>query len=96
MNRVSQRLRRCRGPLLRAMASSAGAVVLYHEVWVADTSEPLLIFLGLWLLGVPPAMFFDGMRKVGAKAQSEMNSALTGDTSDVPEPSPPSHDRRSS
>lgn len=77
-----------RKQLTRLASTIAGAAILYHEVWIADTSEPLLIFLGLWLLGVPPAMFFDGLRKVSGRAESELSSALTADTSGVPEGSP--------
>lgn len=61
------------------VATVAGAVILYHEIWISDTAEPLLVFLGLWLLGIPPAVFFDGLRRVGQQAQSEVERTLGGD-----------------
>jgi hypothetical protein len=61
---------------IRAGAFFAGVGVLYHEVFIASTSEPLLIFLGLWLCGIPPAMFFDGLRKLTEKAKSTMQEEI--------------------
>lgn len=54
-----------------------GVATLYHEVYLTDQAEPLLIFLGLWLCGVSPAMFFDGMRKL---------NQLTDPTGEPPKP----------
>jgi hypothetical protein len=68
------------GRLSRVAAFIAGVAVLYHEIWIADSAEPLLVFLGLWLCGLPPAIFFDGLRKLGADAKG----ALTADTSGLP------------
>lgn len=63
---------------LKCAAFIAGVVILFHEVWLADTAEPLLIFLGLWLCGIPPAMFFDGLRKLGQRTRSELEDATVG------------------
>jgi hypothetical protein len=57
-------MERYRKLALRGVSALAGAAVLYHEVYISDTAEPLLIFLGLWLLGIPPALFLDGLRKI--------------------------------
>lgn len=68
-----------------------GVAILYHEIWITDQSEPLLIFLGLWLCGLPPAMFFDSLRRLGAEAKSSLDPP---DTSGVPKPPPlPPKDR---
>lgn len=48
----------------RALAALAGAAIIYHEVAIADAAEPLLVVLGLWFLGIPPALFLDGLRKI--------------------------------
>lgn len=69
----------------RLAATVAGVVILYHEIWVTESSEPLLIFLGLWLCGLPPAMFFDGLRRLGTDAKSALDPP---DASGVPK-SPP-------
>lgn len=89
MNQLWQRRASLRKYLRGLTMAMAGVAILYHEVWVADTAEPLLVFLGLWFVGIPPAMFFDGLRKVGEQAKSEMEEALTGDTKDVPKPIEP-------
>jgi hypothetical protein len=61
---------------IRVGAFLSGVGVLYHEVFIASTSEPLLIFLGLWLCGIPPAMFFDGLRKLTEQAKSTMQDEI--------------------
>lgn len=68
------------------LAFLAGVAILYHEIVLVETAEPLLVFLGLWLCGVPPAIFFDGVRRLGESAQSSLSEALEGDTSGVPKP----------
>jgi hypothetical protein len=37
----------------RVPAFLGGAAILYHEVSVVETSEPLLVVVALYLLGVP-------------------------------------------
>lgn len=61
---------------IRGGAFFGGVGVLYHEVFIASTSEPLLIFLGLWLCGIPPAMFFDGLRKLTEQAKATMQEEI--------------------
>lgn len=41
--------------VLRILSFLGGAGILYHEVWVAETSEPILDFIALYLMGVPLA-----------------------------------------
>lgn len=71
---------RWRGKLARAVAATLGAGVLYHEIWVAETAEPLLLFLGLWLMGVPPAMFFDSVRNAVKDAEELTDRAPDEDS----------------
>lgn len=60
---------------VRALSFYVGYRILHHEIYETDTSEPVLIFLGLWLCGLPPALFFDGLRKLGQSAQTELENA---------------------
>lgn len=54
---------------LRLGSLYVGYRILHHEIWEADTSEPLLIGLGLWLCGLPPALFLESLRKLANEAQ---------------------------
>lgn len=36
-----------------------GCVIAYHEVWVAEEAQPLLIFTALFLWGLIPAFWGD-------------------------------------
>lgn len=38
----------------------SGGAILYHEVWVATSSDPLLVFTALFLWGLVPAFRADG------------------------------------
>lgn len=49
---------------VRVVSFYFGYRILNQQIYVAKTADPLLIFLGLWLCGVAPASFFDGIRKV--------------------------------
>lgn len=52
-------------PLAVRLASTlAGGGILYHEVWVAESAEPLLVFVGLWLAGAPIADLLDKLRRL--------------------------------
>lgn len=62
---------------VRVGAFLAGVGVLYHEVFISTTAEPLLVFLGLWLCGIPPAMFFDGLRKLTDTAKGSLEDTVT-------------------
>lgn len=57
-----------------------GVLVLKHQAFDVTSVQPLLIFLGLWMCGVPPATFFDSIRRVGQSA----DDALAGMTTGVP------------
>lgn len=57
-------LGRVRGGGVKILAFAVGVAILYHEIWIASSAEPLLVFLGLWLIGVSPASFFDELRKL--------------------------------
>lgn len=63
--------------IVRGAAFLAGVYVLYHEVVVVESAEPLLVLLGLWAMGVPPALFLDGLRKVTEAANSAVDD-VTG------------------
>lgn len=62
--------------VIRVGAFISGVVVLYHEVFLASSAEPLLVFLGLWLCGIPPAMFFDGLRKLTDTAKGSLEDTV--------------------
>jgi hypothetical protein len=49
--------------VVRAVSFYFGYKILNHEIYHADHTDALLVFLGLWLCGVAPATFFDSMRK---------------------------------
>lgn len=53
-------------------------VIMYHEVWVSDDSEPLLIFVGLWLCGAPIADFLDKIRRIASLAEAAQGAGDTG------------------
>lgn len=76
-------MRRFRPLAIRFGSFAGGTLVLYHEVFIAGTSEPLLVFLGLWLCGIPPAMFFDGLRKLTEQAKESLVDTV-GELDDVP------------
>lgn len=56
-------LRRLTPHLIRAASFCGGAAIIHHEVWTAETAEPLLFFGGLWLAGAPIAEFLDKLRR---------------------------------
>lgn len=68
------------GWLLRAASASAGVLVEYHEVYKAQSAQWALVFLGLWLMGVPPALWFDGLRRISQIAQFATEAANAVDT----------------
>lgn len=61
----------------RAAALVAGAAIIYHEVVISESAEPLLIFLGLWLCGIPPAMFLDGLRRITSAANASVDEVAS-------------------
>jgi hypothetical protein len=75
--------------LAKGLAFVGGIYVLYHEIVIADTAEPLLVFLGLWAIGIPPATFFDGLRKMGQDAKGATVDALSGGAESTPQVTEP-------
>lgn len=81
----------------RALAAVAGAAIIYHEVVIADSAEPLLVLVGLWFLGVPPALFLDGLRRVTEAtnaAVDEVTTRVEGALSDTSAPQRRREDER--
>lgn len=70
--------------ILKAAGFYFGYRILHHEIYEADSAEPILIGLGLWLAGVPVATFFDGLKKLGAQAEEQVK-AVTGEEQPKPE-----------
>lgn len=68
-----RRLARLRPWVTRGPAFAVGVLVLYHEVWVAENSELLLIGLGLWLCGIPPVLFLEDIRRLGNQVRRELD-----------------------
>lgn len=60
------RRKRVNAWIVRAVSFYFGYRILRYEIFDKANADPLLIFLGLWLCGVAPASFFDGVRRVGS------------------------------
>ena len=59
-------------PVLLRLASFVGGVlIIYHEVWISTSAEPLLVFVGLWLAGAPIADLLDQLRKIALPSERE-------------------------
>lgn len=54
--------------VVRAATVCCGAYVEYHEVFVAEEAQWLRIFVGLWLMAVPPALWLDSLRRLALAA----------------------------
>lgn len=72
----------------RALAAVAGAAIIYHEVVIADSAEPLLVLVGLWFLGVPPALFLDGLRRVTDATNAAVDEVTSRVEGALSEPAP--------
>lgn len=57
--------------VVRGVSFYFGYKILDHEIYSQGQADPLLIFLGLWLCGIAPATFFDGIRRMGGVASVE-------------------------
>jgi hypothetical protein len=57
--------------VVRGVSFYFGYKILDHEIYGAGQADPLLVFLGLWLCGIAPATFFDGVRRIAAGASTE-------------------------
>lgn len=81
--------------LIRLASLVGGLLILKREIYDVEHPEPLLIFLGLWLCGIAPAQFFDGLKKLGQEAKGSLDQAAdsapnsTGPTATSPEPPKP-------
>lgn len=71
--------------VVRIVSFYFGYRILNHEIYGKQTAEPLLIFLGLWLCGIAPATFFDGIRQIGVSVQSEIEKQTSDMAKDAPE-----------
>lgn len=60
---------------IRVVSLIAGLLILKREIYDVDHPEPLLVFLGLWLCGIAPAQFFDGLKKIGQEAKGSLDQA---------------------
>jgi hypothetical protein len=57
--------------LVRGVSTLGGGAILYHEVYIAQTAEPLLVFVGLWLAGAPIADLLDKLRRLAMTVNDE-------------------------
>lgn len=94
MKRLGAARRRIVALAIKALMQVGGVAILYHEAFVAKSPDGLLIFVGLYLCGVPPAMFFDGLRKFNdfvAGIEGRQGTGRGLDTSEDDSPRPPTH-----
>jgi hypothetical protein len=63
--RLGEAIARIAAIALRVVSIYFGFDILQHEVYEAESIEPLAIVLGLWLIGVPPALWLDTLRRSG-------------------------------
>lgn len=50
----------------RIFSILVGAGILYHEVVLVDSSEFVLVIVGLWLMGFPIANIIDAISGLGS------------------------------
>jgi hypothetical protein len=79
--------------IIRAVSLYFGYKILHHEVYEVEHVEPLIFFFGLWLLGIAPASFIEGLKKVGVQAKSSLED-LAGDADNEVEAPPPKPELR--
>lgn len=60
---------------IRLASLVGGLLILKREIYDVEHPEPLLVFLGLWLCGIAPAQFFDGLKKIGQEAKGDLDKA---------------------
>lgn len=58
--------------IIRVVSFYFGYRILKHEVYEVEHVEPLIFFFGLWLIGIAPASFLEGLKKVGAEARGSL------------------------
>lgn len=61
---------RVRAFLLRLMSITAGVFIEYRQVFHDKSAQWILVFLGLWLMSVPPALWLDSLRRITQGAAS--------------------------
>jgi hypothetical protein len=66
---------RIKRAIYRITSFVGGVLILHREIYEVQHPEPLLVFLGLWLCGIAPATFFDGLKKIGQEAHGELDDA---------------------
>jgi hypothetical protein len=55
---------------LRLSSFVGGVLIIYHEVWISQSAEPLLVVVGLWLAGAPVADLLDQLRRLANQVPS--------------------------
>lgn len=68
--------------MVRLVSLYFGYRILQHEIYEVDHVEPLIFFFGLWLIGIAPASFVEGLKKVGQTAKGSLEEMAES----VPEP----------
>lgn len=56
---MGARLQRVGKLALRVASAAVGGFILKHEVYDTESAEIIVIALGLWFIGVPPALWLD-------------------------------------
>jgi hypothetical protein len=64
--------------VLRVLSVIAGLAIITHEVAIADAAEPFLVIIGMWFLGIPPALILDSLRRVNEAVGSVMGAVEPG------------------
>lgn len=54
---------------LRLASMGFGVAIEYKQVYGVAQAQWALVFLGLWFIGVPPALWFDGVWRLARIAQ---------------------------
>lgn len=73
------------GWALRCVSVAFGISIEVHEVYGSAQAQWALVFLGLWFIGVPPALWFDGVYRLARIAQVIEQSAPQQGQSEEPE-----------
>lgn len=60
--------------VFRLASVAAGALVIKHEVYDTQSAEIVVIALGLWFMGVPPALWLDALRRASKTLDPEQGS----------------------
>lgn len=58
------------GWAMRLVSVAFGLSIEVHEVYGTGQAQWALVFLGLWFIGVPPALWFDGVWRLARIAQA--------------------------